>query len=130
MTLNNIIGSDYRSITPGWVLHNYPEVEFVVKLLRHNSCSENCVYCNTQLNVLHNLKTFFGYEQFRTYEGEPLQEQAAQAAVKRQITIGNISYRWRKIAYFSIARTYGRTFCARTHNRHFATTIIDERSGG
>ena len=74
--------TDYRSITPGWVLHNYPEVEFVVKLLRHNSCSENCVYCNTQLNVLHNLKTFFGYEQFRTYEGEPLQEQAAQAAVK------------------------------------------------
>ena len=74
--------TDYRSITPGWVLHNYPEVESVVKLLRHNSCSENCVYCNTQLNVLHNLKTFFGYEQFRTYEGEPLQEQAAQAAVK------------------------------------------------
>ena len=32
--------------------------------------------------MLHNLKTFFGYEQFRTYEGEPLQEQAAQAAVK------------------------------------------------
>jgi len=47
--------TDYRSITPGWVLHNYPEVEFVVKLLRHNSCSENCVYCNTQLNVLENI---------------------------------------------------------------------------
>ncbi|WP_455639974.1 RecQ family ATP-dependent DNA helicase [Parabacteroides sp.] len=73
--------TDHRSITPGWVLHNYPEVEFVVTLLRHNSCNEGCVYCNTQLNVLHNLKAFFGYEQFRTYEGEPLQEQAAQAAV-------------------------------------------------
>ncbi len=74
--------TDCRSITPGWVLHNYPEVEFIVKLLRHNGCNEGCVYCNTQLNVLHNLKAFFGYEQFRTYEGEPLQEKAAQAAVK------------------------------------------------
>ena len=73
--------TDHRSITPGWVLHNYPEVEFVMKLLRHSICNDGCVYCNTQLNVLHNLKVYFGYEQFRTYEGEPLQEQAAQAAV-------------------------------------------------
>ncbi len=74
--------TDYRSVTPGWVLHHYPEVEFVVKMLRHTCCNEGCDYCNTQLNVLHNLKTFFGYEEFRTYEGEPLQEQAVQAAVK------------------------------------------------
>jgi len=74
--------TDHRSITPGWVLHNYPEVEFVMKLLRHTSCSESCVYCNTRLDVLHNLKAFFGYDHFRTYEGEPLQEQAAQAAIK------------------------------------------------
>lgn len=74
--------TDYRSVTPGWVLYNYPEVEFIVKLLRHTNCHEGCDYCHTQLDVFHNLKTFFGYEGFRTYEGEPLQEQAAQAAVK------------------------------------------------
>ena len=45
--------TDYRSITPGWVLYNYPEVEFIVKLLRHTSCREGCDYCNTQLDVLH-----------------------------------------------------------------------------
>lgn len=73
--------TDHRSITPGWVLYNYPGVEYVVKLLRHTRCSEGCAYCNTQLDVHHHLKAFFGYEQFRTYEGEPLQEQAAQAAV-------------------------------------------------
>ena len=74
--------TDYRSITPGWVLYNYPEVEFIVKLLRHTNCQEGCSYCHTQLDVLYNLKAFFGYERFRTYEGEPLQERAAQAAVK------------------------------------------------
>ena len=73
--------TDSRSITPGWVLHNFPEVEFVMTLLRNRRCKEGCDFCNTQLDVLHNLKTFFGYDQFRTYEGEPLQERAAQAAV-------------------------------------------------
>ena len=78
-----LIGTtDYRSITPGWVLYNYPEVEFIVKLLRNTNCHKNCDYCNTQLDVRHNLKVFFGYNDFRTYEGEPLQERAAQAAVK------------------------------------------------
>ncbi len=72
--------TDYRSITPGWVLHTYPEVEFIVKLLRHTNC-HSCDYCNTQLDVLHNLKAFFGYDRFRTYDGQPLQEQAAKAAV-------------------------------------------------
>lgn len=74
--------TDYRSITPGWVLYNYPEVEFIVKLLRHTTCHEGCDYCHTQLDILYNLKTFFGYECFRTYEGEPLQERATQAAVE------------------------------------------------
>ena len=74
--------TDYRSITPGWVLYNYPEVEFIIKLLRHTHCHEGCDFCNTQLNVFHSLKIFFGYDCFRTYEGEPLQEQAARAAVE------------------------------------------------
>ncbi len=72
--------TDYRSITPGWVLHTYPEVELIVKHLRHTNC-HSCDYCSTQLDVLHNLKAFFGYDRFRTYDGQPLQEQAAKAAV-------------------------------------------------
>ena len=74
--------ADYRSVTPRWVLRNYPAVEYVVKLLRHTPCNEGCDYCNTQLDVHHNLKAFFGYEHFRTYNGEPLQERAARAAIK------------------------------------------------
>lgn len=73
--------TDYRSITPGWVLRNFPEVEYIVKELRNKRCIEGCDYCNSQLDVVQNLKAFFGYEQFRTYDGEPLQEKAAKAAV-------------------------------------------------
>ena len=73
--------SDYRSVTPGWVLHNYPGVEHVVRLLRHTPCSQGCPYCNRRLDLHHNLKELFGYDRFRTYEGEPLQEKAARAAV-------------------------------------------------
>lgn len=73
---------DSCSVTPGWVLRNFPEVEFVGKILRQTICSEGCDYCNTKLDVLYNLKAFFGYEQFRMYEGEPLQEMAAKAAVE------------------------------------------------
>ncbi|MDE7136590.1 MAG: RecQ family ATP-dependent DNA helicase, partial [Muribaculaceae bacterium] len=31
--------ADHRSITPPWVLHNYPNVENLVRLLRHTKCS-------------------------------------------------------------------------------------------
>ncbi|MBQ0056130.1 MAG: RecQ family ATP-dependent DNA helicase [Bacteroidales bacterium] len=74
--------SDHRSITPSWVLKNYPAVEYVVRLLRHTRCNDGCCYCNSQLDVHQNLKAFFGYDQFRTYDGEPLQENAAKAAVE------------------------------------------------
>ncbi|MCQ2196843.1 MAG: RecQ family ATP-dependent DNA helicase [Bacteroidaceae bacterium] len=74
--------TDYRSITPAWVLHNYPNVNNVVELLRHTRCDEGCEYCHKELDVHHNLKHFFGYDHFRTYEGEPLQENAVRAAVE------------------------------------------------
>ena len=73
--------TDYRSITPRWVLYNYPAVEYVLRILRHQRCNEGCSYCNRHLNIHHNLDIFFGFKQFRTFEGENLQERAAQAAV-------------------------------------------------
>ena len=75
--------NDERSVTPGWVLHNYPGVEYVIGVLRQRHCQEpDCEYCNSFLDIHSNLKAFFGYDEFRTYEGEPLQERAAKAAVE------------------------------------------------
>ena len=77
-----LIGTDdYQSVTPGWVLHNYPEVEHFIYVLCHTQCTDGCEYCNHMLDIHYNLKQLFGYDAFRTYDGEPLQEQASQAAV-------------------------------------------------
>jgi ATP-dependent DNA helicase RecQ len=77
-----LINTESRySITPPWVAKNYPEVERIMRLLRNNPCLRGCTYCNKALDIHKNLKRFFGFESFRTYAGEPLQEKAAQAAV-------------------------------------------------
>ena len=73
--------TDQRSITPAWVLCNYPNVEYIVRQLRHTRCLRGCSYCDQDLDIHYNLRQYFGYDQFRTYEGEPLQEKSVQAAV-------------------------------------------------
>lgn len=76
-----ISSDDYHSITPPWLMHNFPKIENVIKLLCNTPCSEGCGYCQNKLNIHKSLKEIFGYDSFRTYNGEPLQEMAAQAAV-------------------------------------------------
>lgn len=77
-----LIGTeDCHSVTPPWIIHNFPNVENVVKLLCGTRCKNSCAYCNSALDIHKKLKEFFNYDEFRTYDGEPLQENAAQAAV-------------------------------------------------
>ncbi len=73
--------ADYHSVTPPWLTKNYPKIDNVVKCLCNTPCREGCEYCRDRLNIHKKLKQFFGYDNFRTYAGEPLQERAAQAAV-------------------------------------------------
>ena len=73
-------GSRY-SITPPWVLKSFPKVERIMFLLRSNPCLSGCVYCNEALDIHKGLKRFFGFDSFRTYAGEPLQEKAVCAAI-------------------------------------------------
>ena len=80
-TLALINADDKASITPPWVIRNYPRMDNVMKLLRGSPCKSGCAYCSQKLDVHIRLKDIFGFDQFRTYDGEPLQEKAAEAAV-------------------------------------------------
>ena len=70
-----------HSITPPWVIKNYPEVERIMFRLRNKPCISGCAYCNNALDIHKRLKRFFGFDSYRTYGGEPLQEKAVKAAV-------------------------------------------------
>ena len=79
--LSLIHTNDSHSITPPWLTKNFPKIENVIKALCNTPCEEGCPYCRSRLDVHRALKAFFGYDEFRTYNGEPLQERAAKAAV-------------------------------------------------
>jgi len=76
-----------HSITPAWVLRNYPEVESIMFTLRSTPCLTGCAYCNEALDVHKGLKKFFGFDAFRDYDGEPLQEKAVKAAMENKSII-------------------------------------------
>ena len=73
--------SDRDSITPRWVTKNYPKIEQVLYLLRNKPCVPGCSYCNKALNPHYALKKYFGFQKFRTYANEPLQENAVKATI-------------------------------------------------
>lgn len=77
-----VIGADdIFSITPAWVLRNYPQVVNVMNLLCNKSCGD-CDYCNQRLDAHSGLKEFFGYDEFRTFDGVPMQQQAVESAIR------------------------------------------------
>lgn len=73
---------DSYSVTPPWLLYNFPKIENVIKFLCNTPCKDGCTYCRSVLDVHKGLKKIFGFNTFRTYNGEPLQEKAATAAVE------------------------------------------------
>ena len=76
-----VIGADdVFSITPAWVIRNYPQVVNVMNLLRNTSCSD-CEYCRQRLDAHYGLKEIFGYDEFRLFDGVPMQQQAVEAAI-------------------------------------------------
>ena len=77
-----VIGADdIFSITPAWVLRNYPQVVNMMNLLCNTSCG-GCEYCHQRLDAHSGLKEFFGYDEFRTFDGVPMQQQAVESAIR------------------------------------------------
>ena len=77
-----VIGADdIFSITPAWVTRNYPQVVNVMNMLRNTSCGD-CNYCRQRLDAHNGLKEFFGYDEFRTFDGIPMQQQAVESAIR------------------------------------------------
>ena len=73
-----------HSITPPWILKNYPAVAKVMGSLRNKPCLTGCIYCNMTLGSAIGLKKYFGFDAFRSYAGEPLQEKAVKAALNNK----------------------------------------------
>ena len=72
---------DRYSITPPWVLRNFSKVDNIIHQLRNTPCMKGCEYCNQAFDIHRGLKRFFGFDNYRTYNGEPLQQKAVAAAV-------------------------------------------------
>lgn len=81
-TLALINCDDRFSITPPWILKNYPDVERLLFLMRNNPCVQGCGYCRQAHDPVLALKKHFGFPDFRKYGDEPLQEDAVRAAIR------------------------------------------------
>ncbi len=77
-----VIGADdLYSITPAWVLRNYPKINNVMSFICNTPCGE-CEYCKRRLDAHNGLREFFGYDSFRLFDGEPMQQKAVEAAIR------------------------------------------------
>lgn len=81
-TLALVNANDSYSVTPSWLRFNFPLIENVVKLLCGTPCHKaDCTYCRSKLDIHKGLQDVFGFDEFRKFDGEPMQENAVQAAV-------------------------------------------------
>ena len=77
-----ISAKDRHSLTPAWVLKNYPEVERILSKLRSTNCGKpDCPYCSGTFDSEKALFRLFGYKKFRTFGDVPLQKNAVDAAL-------------------------------------------------
>jgi ATP-dependent DNA helicase RecQ len=83
-TLALVESTDRYSVTPPWVLHQFPDVNRVMFLLRGRPCVTGCSYCREAFNPFNALKRYFGFSEFRSYGGAPLQENAVNAAIQNK----------------------------------------------
>ena len=78
----SLIGvDDLVSMTPAWVMHSYPKFGNVMSFLKNTPCGK-CEYCKQRLDAHSGLKELFGYDEFRLFDGVPMQQQAVESAIR------------------------------------------------
>ncbi len=78
-----VSATEKHSLVPRWVLMNFPKIDTTLRLLKNTSCHK-CEYCRSRLNPTVYLSKYFGYLGFRSYNDEPLQENAVRAAAEHK----------------------------------------------
>lgn len=78
-----------NSVLPPWVRLTHPQLKTQLTQLRETTCQHvDCPYCSSHLDVLQELKKFFGFDQFRpspiTANGGSLQEAIIRAGYAGQ----------------------------------------------
>ncbi|WP_246124789.1 RecQ family ATP-dependent DNA helicase [Algibacter pacificus] len=80
-----ICTTEDKSILAYWISNTLPVTQKILDNLRFNNCNdETCSYCNTNLNPKKALQTYFGYNDFRSFdldEDISLQEKTVRAGL-------------------------------------------------
>jgi ATP-dependent DNA helicase RecQ len=80
-----INAEDKSSITPPWVIREFKEVQVILHKLKNTHCNKKeCKYCNDALDAFKGLRKYFGYDKFRIFNDDPLQEKAVVAAIENK----------------------------------------------
>ena len=71
---------------PHWVRYQYPHIEHILHVRRLISCENpQCLYCSENLNSTKQLKKWFGFNAFRSFEKDekiPLQQRVVETAMR------------------------------------------------
>lgn len=87
LTWLRVAGHD--SVLPPWVRHTFPGVTTFVSRFRDTPCNDDgCAYCSDLFNARKQLKTFFGYNEFRPLptaeDGSSLQQRIVEAGFRNE----------------------------------------------
>ena len=80
--LSAVNANDSKPVLPLYLRSAFPCTQDLLSQLRDTPCKEGCPYCRNQLDAREGLKLWFGYDEFRTFNGEGLQEEAVKAALQ------------------------------------------------
>ena len=77
-----------KSVLAYWISNTLPKTQLILDDLRFKFCGKpSCNYCNSNLNPKKALKTYFGYENFRSFDKDEevsLQEKTVRAGLSKK----------------------------------------------